>query len=51
MQGYPHEMQDFASAVAGGRPPLAGAQLGRDVVEIVYAAYQSAEEGRRVDLR
>jgi predicted dehydrogenase len=50
MQGYPQELQDFAEAVAGGRPPKSDGRLGRDVVEVVYAAYVSAEEGRRVDL-
>ena len=48
--GYHHEAQDFAEAVAFGRPPLAGAVLGRDVVDVIYAAYQAAEEGRRVML-
>jgi predicted dehydrogenase len=51
MLGYPHEMADFCGAVAYGRAPLATADLGREVVQVIYAAYQSAEEGRRVDLR
>ena len=51
MQGYPQELQDFAEAIAHGRPPKSGGQLGRDVLEVVYAAYVSAEEGRRVELR
>ncbi|MBC8446396.1 MAG: gfo/Idh/MocA family oxidoreductase, partial [Chloroflexi bacterium] len=36
--------------VAFDREPLADAHLGREVVEVIYAAYQSAEEGRRIDL-
>ncbi|MEW5718884.1 MAG: Gfo/Idh/MocA family oxidoreductase [Chloroflexota bacterium] len=48
--GYPQEMRDFVEAVAFDRAPLSNARLGREVVEIMYAAYQSAEEGRRVNL-
>jgi predicted dehydrogenase len=49
-QGYPQEMQDFAEAVARGRPPASDGSLGLDVVEVLYAAYESAAEGRRVEL-
>ncbi|HZC27496.1 MAG TPA: hypothetical protein VE287_10770, partial [Actinopolymorphaceae bacterium] len=49
-RGYPHEMQDFMECVAFDREPLSGATLARDVVEVVYAAYLSAESGRRIDL-
>lgn len=48
--GYPQEIRDFVEAVAFDREPLAAAALGRQVVEVMYAAYQSAEEGRRVQL-
>ena len=50
MQGYPQELQDFAEAVADGRPPKADGHLGRDVLEVIYSAYVSVEEGRRVTL-
>jgi predicted dehydrogenase len=50
MLGYAPEIQDFVSAVAHNRPPVSDAALGRAVVEAIYAAYLSAEEGRRVDL-
>jgi predicted dehydrogenase len=50
MRGYPQEMADFVGAVREGREPLSGALLAREVVEVIYAAYVSAEEGRRVDL-
>ena len=50
VRGYPQEMQDFMECVASGREPLSGGALARDVVEVVYAAYLSAESGRRVDL-
>lgn len=50
MLGYAPEIQDFVAAVAFDREPVSDAALGRAVVEAIYAAYQSAEEGRRVTL-
>jgi predicted dehydrogenase len=49
--GYPQEIQDFMEAVALGREPLSGGALARDVTAVIYGAYLSAAEGRRVDLR
>ena len=49
--GYPAELQDFCEAVAYDRSPECGALLARDTVAIIYGAYLSAEQGRRVDLR
>jgi len=50
MTGYPQEIQDFVEAIADGREPLSGAALARDVMAVIYGAYLSAAEGRRVDL-
>ena len=50
MTGYPAELQDFMECVALGREPVSGAPLARDVLAVVYAAYLSAAEGRRIDL-
>ena len=50
MRGYPQEMADFVHAIRDGREPLSGALLARDTLEVIYAAYVSAEEGRRVEL-
>lgn len=50
MLGYSPEVQDFVSAIAHDRQPLSDGPLGRAVVEAIYAAYLSAEEGRRVTL-
>lgn len=50
MRGYPQEMEDFVAAIAEGRPPLSGARLAIDTLDVVYAGYVSAEEGRRVSL-
>jgi predicted dehydrogenase len=51
IQGYPQEVQDFAEAITARRSPKSDGRLGRDVLEVVYAAYVSAEEGRKVELR
>jgi predicted dehydrogenase len=51
MAGYPAELQDFAEAIAFDREPLSDGALARDVLAVIYAAYLSAAEGRRVDLR
>jgi predicted dehydrogenase len=50
MTGYPGELQDFVESVALGREPLSGGPLARDVLAVIYAAYLSAAEGRRVEL-
>lgn len=50
-QGYPQEMEDFITCIAEGRQPASGFLLARDTTIVLYAAYVSAEEGRRVDLR
>jgi len=51
VRGYPQEMEDFMDSLIEDREPVSGILLARDVVEVIYAAYQSAEEGRRVELR
>ncbi len=49
-RGYQGEIQDFMECAATGRPPLAGLDLAYESIRIHYAAYQAAEEGRRIDL-
>ena len=49
-QGHHHTIQDFVESIAEGRPSLSDGRLGRDVIEVVYAGYLSAAEGRRVEL-
>ncbi len=49
--GYPQEIQDFVEAVVDKREPFSGGALARDVTAVIYGAYLSAAEGRRVDLR
>lgn len=48
--GYYQEMQDFMEAIVHDRPALSDWNLARDVVAVIYAAYVSAEEGRRIEI-
>lgn len=41
--GYPQEFQDFVESIAAGREPQANAELARDTIATIYAAYVSAE--------
>ena len=50
IRGYMGELQDFMEAVAYDRDPASGFDIAYETVKIMYAAYLSAEEGRRVDL-
>ena len=50
MRGYAEELTDFVDAIASGREPLSGGDLARETVEVIYAGYLSAAEGRRVEL-
>ncbi len=43
--GYPQEFQDFMESISEGREPLANADLARDTIATLYAAYVSAERG------
>lgn len=49
-RGYTQEIQDFIECVAQGRQPLADLDLAFDTIQATYAAYWSAEEGRRIKL-
>ena len=50
MRGYPQEMEDFVDSFREGREPLSNFLLARETVEVIYAAYVSAQEGHRVEL-
>jgi len=50
MRGYAQEMEDFIDAVRLNRDPASGIELAMDTVEVIYAAYTAAEEGRRVTI-
>jgi predicted dehydrogenase len=49
-QGYPHELHHFIDCVRTGKKPLVTGEDGRAVLEIMYAAYQSAGTGAKVKL-
>lgn len=51
MRGYPQEMEDFVDSIREGREPLSDALLAHETVEVIYAAYVSAHEGRRIALK
>ena len=48
--GYHQEIQDFVEAIVEDRAPLSGWSLARDVTAVIFAAYVSAWEGRRVEV-
>ena len=50
IRGYTNEMQDFMESVACHRQPRSGLALASDTVKVVYAAYLSAQQGKRVQL-
>lgn len=50
LRGYVYEMQDFVECVAYGRKPVSGFDLAYEAIKVIYAAYQSAEEGRKIEL-
>lgn len=49
-RGYIQEIQDFMECVADDREPLSGLGLAFDTIQATYAAYWSAEEGKRITL-
>ena len=49
-QGYPHELKHFISCVREGKQPVVTGEDGRAVLEIIYAAYESARTGAKVNL-
>ena len=49
-RGFAQEIADFVSVIRTGGEPRSGIELAVDCVDVIYAAYVSAEEGRRVTL-
>ena len=50
IRGYVAEIQDFMECIIHDRKPLAGFGLAYDTVKVIYAAYLSAEEERKIKL-
>lgn len=51
LQGYQGELADFVKAVATGSEARSDGALGRDVLQVIYASYASAERGEPVTLQ
>ena len=49
-QGYPQELKHFIDCIRHDQPPLVTGEDGRAVMELMYAAYQSARLGAKVAL-
>ncbi|WP_419700772.1 Gfo/Idh/MocA family protein [Mucilaginibacter sp. NFX135] len=49
-QGYPHELKHFIDCVRHDKTPLVTGEDGRAVLEIIYAAYASAGQGKKIHL-
>ncbi len=49
-QGYPHELKHFIECVQKDKQPLTTGELGRAVLEVIYAAYASAGQGKKINL-
>lgn len=50
IRGYTGELQDFLEAIAGDREAASDFELAFQTTRVLYGAYLSAEEGRRIDL-
>jgi predicted dehydrogenase len=48
--GFPQEMAHFVDCVANDKEPLVNGEDGRAVLEVIFAAYESAGTGRKVAL-
>ncbi len=49
-RGFAQEITDFVGAIRGDREPRSGIDLAVACIDVIYAGYVSAEEGRRVSL-
>jgi myo-inositol 2-dehydrogenase / D-chiro-inositol 1-dehydrogenase len=49
-QGYPHELKHFIECVQQDKQPLVTGEDGKAVLEIIYAAYASAGQGKKISL-
>jgi myo-inositol 2-dehydrogenase / D-chiro-inositol 1-dehydrogenase len=49
-QGYPHELKHFIDCVRHDKQPMVTGEMGRKVLEVIYAAYASAKQGKKIQL-
>lgn len=50
IRGYSDELRDFLECAAYDKEPLSGFDIAYETVQVIYAAYMSAYEGRRVEI-
>ncbi|MCK5806694.1 MAG: gfo/Idh/MocA family oxidoreductase, partial [Lentisphaeria bacterium] len=50
VRGYVDELQQFCEAIVSGNETHSDFDLAHLTTKVIYAAYQSAEEGRRINL-
>jgi len=48
--GFPQELEHFVDCVQNDKQPLVTGEDGRAVLEVIFAAYESARTGRKVEL-
>jgi myo-inositol 2-dehydrogenase/D-chiro-inositol 1-dehydrogenase len=48
--GFPQEMEHFVDCVQNDKPPIVSGEDGRAVLEVIFAAYESARMGSKVQL-
>lgn len=51
IRGYAGELKDFLETVAYDKQPESGFDIAYETMQVIYAAYLSASEGRRVNLK
>ncbi|MBQ7733796.1 MAG: Gfo/Idh/MocA family oxidoreductase [Synergistaceae bacterium] len=51
IRGYSSELKNFLETIALDKEPLSGFDIAYDTVRVIYAAYLSSWEGRRVDIQ
>lgn len=51
LRGYTNQMQDFMEAIYFNRNPKSDFKLAYDTIKVTYAAYKSAELGKRVYMK
>src|SRR6476469_8306145 len=49
-QGYPQELKHFIDCIQNNKEPLVTGEDGRAVLEIIYAAYASAAQGKKISI-
>lgn len=49
-RGYVAQMQDFMECITDNRRPISNFELAYEAIKVIYAAYLSASEGRKVSL-